>query len=73
MEAIMPSSITQLASGIAVALAMMASTVIGIRTAEPQSHVEYIAQKHSPTAIPISETYRRLGDHQQLRKLFLVH
>jgi hypothetical protein len=72
MEAIMPSSIAQLVIGIAVALAMTASTVIGIRSAEPQSHV-HIVQKRSPTANPVSETDRRLGDHQQLRKLFLVH
>jgi hypothetical protein len=73
MEAIMPSSIAQLVIGIAVALAMTASTVIGIRSAEPQSHVEHIVQKRSPTAYPVSETDRQLGDHQQLRKLFLVH
>ena len=69
----MPSSIAQLVIGIAVALAMTASTVIGIRSAEPQSHVEHIVQKRSPTANPVSETDRRLGDHQQLRKLFLVY
>ena len=69
----MPSSIAQLVIGIAVALAMTASTVIGIRSAEPQSHVEHIVQKRSPAANPVSETDRRLGDHQHLRKLFLVH
>jgi hypothetical protein len=73
MEAIMPNSMTQLAIGIAVALALTASSVIGIRSAEPQSHVERIVQKRSPTANPVSETDRWLGDHQQLRKLFLVH
>ena len=51
----MPSSIAQLVIGIAVALAMTTSTVIGIRSAEPQSHV-HIVQKRSPTANPVSET-----------------
>jgi hypothetical protein len=54
-----------LAIGIAVALAMMASNVSAIRSAE------HIGRNPSPTVNRVPETDFRLGDHQQLRKLFL--
>jgi hypothetical protein len=76
MEATMPSSITQLAIGTAVGLAMAVAGVSVIGSAVAQSKVEP-AQAIAHEALinryesPLSEADLRLGDHQQLRRLFL--
>jgi hypothetical protein len=71
----MPSSTTQLAIAAAVALAMVASaSVIDSADAQlPAEQAELIAQEPLTNrhASPVSETDFRLGDHQQLRRLFL--
>lgn len=72
----MPSNITQLVVGTAVALAMTVASVIVIGSAVAQSPVEQ-AEVIAPETLtnryvsPISETDFRLGDRQQLRKLLL--
>jgi hypothetical protein len=76
MEAIMPSTITQPVVGIAVALAMTFVSISVIGSAVAQSPVERAEVTAEETLInrhvsPVSETDFRLGDHQQLRKLFL--
>jgi hypothetical protein len=76
MEAIVFSSITQFLVGTAIASAMALASVGVIGSAVAQSQIEQ-AQMISQgplinrSASPISETDLRLGDHQQLRKLFL--
>jgi hypothetical protein len=78
MEAIMPSSISQLIIGMAVAGAMAVASVIAIGSAVAQSTVEQ-AQVIAQEALtnrhesPLSETDFRLADRQQLRKIFLGH
>jgi hypothetical protein len=74
----MPHSITQLTVGTAVALAMTVAGVgiIGSAVAESQAgraevitHETLINRHTSPS----SETDFRLGDHQQLKRLFVGH
>jgi hypothetical protein len=76
MEAIMPSSITQWVVGMAVALGLAAAGVSVIGSAVARSPIEQtqiIAQEPlvNRHASEVSETDFRLGDHQQLRRLFL--
>jgi hypothetical protein len=76
MEAIMPSSITQLVIGIAVAIGIAVVSVGAIGSAVAQSPIEK-AQLTAQKALtnrpepPLSETDFRLSDRQQLRIHFL--
>ena len=76
MEAIMPSSITQLVIGIAVAIGIAVVSVGAIGSAVAQSPIEK-AQLTAQEALtnrpepPLSETDFRLSDRQQLRIHFL--
>jgi hypothetical protein len=76
MEAIMPRSSTQLVIGIAAAIAMMAISVSTIGTAiaestgkETQAPPKKVLTNRYETQS--SETDFRLGEHQQLRRIFL--
>jgi hypothetical protein len=76
MEAVMANSITQLVVGTALAFAMAVAGVSVIGSAVAQSPVEQaqvIAQETLTNrySSPVSETDFRLGEHQQLKKLFL--
>jgi hypothetical protein len=74
----MPHSIAQLTIGTAVALAMTAASVGIIGSAVAGSQVgradvimdEMLINRHSS---PSSETDFRLGDYQQLKRLFVGH
>lgn len=72
----MPSSITPLAISIALALAMAVASISAVGRAIAQSTVEptqAISQNglsNRPES-PVSETEFGLGDHQQLRRIFL--
>ena len=76
MEAIMPSSITQLVIGIAVAIGIAVVSVGAIGSTVAQSPIEK-AQLTAQEALtnrpepPLSETDFRLSDRQQLRIHFL--
>jgi hypothetical protein len=74
MEAIMPSSISQLVVGTALAMAMAALSVGAIGSAVAQSPPEQARAQETLTnryEPPVSETDFRLGEHQQLRRLLL--
>jgi hypothetical protein len=72
MEAIMPSSITQLVIGTAVAIGM---AVVGVSVIGSAAAVEQ-AQVNAPQILvnrdesPLSEEDARLADRQQLRRIF---
>jgi hypothetical protein len=74
----MPHTITQLMIGTAVGLAMTAASVGIIGSAGAGSQVgraeaithETLVNRHTS---PSSETEFRLGDHQQLKRLFVGH
>jgi hypothetical protein len=76
MEAIMPSSITQLVIGIAVAIGIAVVSVGAIGSSVAESPIEK-AQLTAQEALtnrpepPLSETDFRLSDRQQLRIHFL--
>ena len=69
----MPSSITQLVVGIAVAFGVAVVSVGPIGSAGAQSPIEIIAQEALTNRFetPLSETDFRLSDRQQLRIHFL--
>jgi hypothetical protein len=74
MEAIMPGSITQFLLGTAVAIAMAAASVGVIGSAVAQSPIERIqaiAPEAGHDATLHSAADARLGDRQQLRRMFL--
>jgi hypothetical protein len=75
MEAIVFSSITQFFVGTAIAGAMALVSIGVIGSAVAQSQIEQVQVSQDPlinrSTFPVSETDLRLGDHQQLRKLFL--
>jgi hypothetical protein len=76
MEAIVFSSIRQFLVGMAIASAMALASVGLIGGAVAQSEIEqgqmiWQGPLINRSASPVSETDPRLGDHQQLRKLFL--
>jgi hypothetical protein len=76
MEAIMANSITQLVIGTALAFAMAIAGVSVIGSAVAQSPIKQaqVIEQDALTnryASPVSETDFRLGDHQQLKRLFL--
>jgi hypothetical protein len=73
MEAIMPSSSTQLIIGIAVAIGIAAVNVGPIRSAGAQHPWEIPAQEvlSNKPETQLSETDFRLSDRQQLRIHFL--
>jgi hypothetical protein len=74
MEAIMPSSISQLVIGTALAIAMACVSVSAIGSAVAQSPVEHTRAQEALTnryEAPVSETDFRFGEHQQLRRLLL--
>jgi hypothetical protein len=70
---VMPSSITQLVVGIAVAFGVAVVSVGPIGSAGAQSPIEIIAQEALTNRFetPLSETDFRLSDRQQLRIHFL--
>ena len=70
----MPSSITRLVVGIAVAFGVAVVSVGPISSASAQSPIEIIAQEALTNRFetPLSETDFRLSDWQQLRVIFLM-
>jgi hypothetical protein len=76
MEAIVPSSITQRVIGIVAAIGMVAVSIGVIGNATAQSAME---QVQTPPKGDLTNRYEtqsseldfRLGDHQQLRRMFL--
>jgi len=72
----MANSITQLVIGTALAFAMAIAGVSVIGSAVAQSPIKQAQVIEQDTLInryasPVSETDFRLGDHQQLKRLFL--
>jgi hypothetical protein len=77
MEAIMPSSLTQLIIGMAVATGMAVVSAIAIGSAASLASTVEQAQVNAPETLtghyesPLSDADARLSDRQQLRRIFL--
>jgi hypothetical protein len=70
MEAIMPRSISKFVMGaVAIGVAVVGASAIGIAAAQ-SSHEQAKTTTHRIMAT-VLKTEFRIGDHQQLRKIFL--